>query len=263
MPHLNVVFYFMLKGRHMRPKQVNCHSVHHGWTIFVFNNQHCILIRSINHFGGRWNVVALWPLLYTNCPTALPWLSAAGCVRAHPAQCDAQVKCGELISEVVFWTSSFFGRKTVWWKFWLWDKTKPFHCHIVYLPSANRQGCFGRLAPCLHFLWHEWFDLTKMLNFTISLASLRKHFVNYCTYMGRTVWTANEVLVDTFFFVYNIYRFYCLENISTKTKKGIAFPRRHSPYLSALDFCNSLVWNVSNLMNWIFFLVWTGFFCLL
>ena len=112
-------FYLMFKDRHMRPKQVNCHSVHHGWTIFVFNNQHCILIQSINHFGGRWNVVALWPLLYTNCPTALPWLSAAGCVRAHPAQCDAQVKRGELISEVVFWTSTFFGRKTVWWKFWL------------------------------------------------------------------------------------------------------------------------------------------------
>ena len=96
-------FYFMLKDRHMRPKQVNCHSVHHGWTIFVFNNQHCILIRSINHFGGRWNVVALWPLLYTNCPTALPWLSAAGCVRAHPAQCGAQGKRGYIISEVVFW----------------------------------------------------------------------------------------------------------------------------------------------------------------
>ena len=149
MPHLNG-FYFILKDRHMRPKQVNCHSVHHGWTIFVFNNQHCILIQSINHFGGRWNVVALWPLLYTNCPTALPWLSAAGCVRAHPAQCDAQVKSGELISEVVFWTSTFFGRKTVWWKFWLWDKTKSFqdgfHCHIFVCLFK------GWIAP----LPHEW-----------------------------------------------------------------------------------------------------------
>ena len=144
--------YFMLKDWHMRPKQVNCHSVHHGWTIFVFNNQHCILIRSINHFGGRWNVVALWPLLYTNCPTALPWLSAAGCVRAHPAQCDAQVKHGELISEVVFWTFNFFCCKTVGWKFWLWDKTKSFQEGRIYLPAGNRQGCFGRLAPCFRFL---------------------------------------------------------------------------------------------------------------
>ena len=94
-------FYLMFKDRHMRPKQVNCHSMHHGWTIFVFNNQHCILIRSINHFGGRWNVVALWPLLYTNCPTALPWLSAAGCVRAHPAQCNAQVN----MWWINFWSS--------------------------------------------------------------------------------------------------------------------------------------------------------------
>ena len=119
--------YFMLKDWHMRPKQVNCYSVHHGWTIFVFNNQHCILIRSINHFGGRWNVVALWPLLYTNCPTALPWLSAAGCVRAHPAQCDAQVN----MWWINFWSSIlkiyiFFGRKAVWQKFWLWDKPKSF-----------------------------------------------------------------------------------------------------------------------------------------
>ena len=122
-------FYFI--DRHMRPKQVNCHSVHHGWTIFVFNNQHCILIRSINHFGGRWNVVALWPLLYTNCPTALPWLSAAGCVRAHPAQCDAQVKCGQLISEICsILNIYFFGP--------LYDRNsdyeiKPNHFKMVFI----------------------------------------------------------------------------------------------------------------------------------
>ena len=146
---------FLLHVWHKRPKQVNCHSVHHGWTIFVFNNQHCILIRSINHFGGRWNVVALWPLLYTNCPTALPWLSAAGCVRAHPAQCDAQVS----MWWVNFWSSIL--KIPILSVVRLYDRNSdyeinPNHFKTSYkFLATNWLGCFGILSS-FSLTWIIW-----------------------------------------------------------------------------------------------------------